>query len=42
MDVKISELIALAGVILYSLATVIPDIMNAITGKSSKEAKESK
>ena len=42
MDVKISELIALAAVILYSFATVIPDIMNAIKGKSRKEAKDSK
>ena len=40
MDVKISEIIALIGVILYSMATVLPDIWNKITGTSKKAEKK--
>ena len=40
MDVKISEIIALLGVFIYSIATVLPDIWNAITGKSKKAAQK--
>lgn len=40
MDVKISEIIALIGVFLYSTAVVLPDIWGAITGKSKKEDKK--
>lgn len=36
MDVKISEIIALLGIMLYSFAAVLPDVWNAITGKSKK------
>ncbi len=34
MDVKISELIALACVFLYAIITVLPDIWRSISGKS--------
>lgn len=40
MDVKISEIIALIGVMLYSIATVLPDVLNAITGNSKKAGKK--
>jgi hypothetical protein len=39
MDVKISEIIALAVVMLYSIATVLPDIWKTITGKSKTAEK---
>jgi len=40
MDVKVSEIIALIGVMLYSISTVLPDIWNAITGSSKKTDKK--
>lgn len=40
MDVKISEIIALIGVMLYSMATVLTDIVGRITGKSKGEDKK--
>lgn len=39
MDVKISEIIALIGVILYSIATILPDIFGAITGSKKADKK---
>lgn len=39
MDVTISEIIALIGVIIYSSATVFPDIWGAISGKGKSAAK---
>ncbi len=40
MDVEISEIIALIGVLLYSTAAILPDILGAITGKSRKSGKK--
>lgn len=40
MDVKISEIIALIGVMLYSIATVLPDIWNHMSGKSKQADKK--
>jgi len=40
MDVKFSEIIALIAVMLYSIATVLPDIWKAITGGSKKAEKK--
>lgn len=40
MDVKISEIITLAGVMLYSVATILPDIWSRISGKSKQAHKK--
>lgn len=37
MDVKISEIIALLGVLLYSVVTILPDILGKADGKSKKQ-----
>jgi len=40
MDVKISEILALIAVMFYSVATLIPDILNRISGKSKQADKK--